>query len=77
MSNRWSLEYEKIHFCFAQKKILEEMIFNLENIFLWVNSLSNLINVILLNNNKIYYNNKNAVILYNVNIREVLVQTKK
>lgn len=52
-----------------QKEII---VFNLKNVFLLSNILSNFISLALLNNDKTYYYNKNKI-LHNVNIKEILI----
>lgn len=52
------------------------MIFYLKNVFFMPSSLSNLVSLVLLNNEKIFYNNKN-ITLYNINTKKILAQAKK
>lgn len=52
------------------------MIFDFKDLFFLSSSLSNFVSLALLNNSRIYHNNKNKT-LYNVNTKKVLVQAKK
>lgn len=76
MSNILIFRCGKLHLCFTQKNISKKMVFNLKDIFILANSLSNFIKLTLLDNSKIYHNIKNKI-LYNINIKEVLVQAKR
>lgn len=70
--SKLSLRYEKICFYLIQKNRLKKIVFDFKNIFLLLNSLSNLVSLGLLSNNKIYHNNKNKI-LYNIDIKKILV----
>lgn len=67
---------KKIYLCLAWNNESEGRVFDFKNIFFLSSSLSNLISLTIFNNSRIYYNNKNKT-LYNVNTKEVLVQTKR
>lgn len=59
----------------AKKNGIKNIILDFNDVFFLSNSLCNLINLILLNNHKIFYNNKNKT-LYDLDTKEVLTQVK-
>lgn len=54
----------------------KEMILNLQNVYCFLSSLCNLMSFKLLNNNKIYYNNRNKT-LYQLKSNRVLAQARR
>lgn len=66
---------EKIKIRLVLKDGIEGLILTLINIFYLPNSPSNLVNIGLLNNAKIYHNNKDKT-LYNIETQKILTFTK-
>lgn len=73
ISNRVSLGRRKIQLRLGLKDGSEGLILNLYNMYYFLNSLCNLVSLSFLNNNGIYYDNKNKT-LYKVKTRQILAQ---
>lgn len=71
LSNSLLQSCKKIHFCITSKNKSQRIIIDFKVVFLLLSSLSNLISLTLLNNSRIYYNNKNEI-LYNINTKNIL-----
>lgn len=65
-------KHGKIHLYIAQNDRLEEMILNFKDNFFLSSSPINFISLVLLNNSKIYHNNKNEI-FYNINTKKLLI----
>lgn len=71
-----SLGQGKVWLCFSQKNSTEGVILNLKDVFFLPSSPCNLVSLALLNNHKIFYNNKNET-FYDLETKEVLTQAKR
>lgn len=74
MSNGILLRREKICFCFFLEDNNKRLILDLNNVYYLSNKFCNFINLIYLNDNNIYHDNKNRT-LYYIKIRKILAQT--
>ncbi len=75
ISDRISLDREKIRLRLALKDKSKGLIFNLYNVFYLSNSPCNPLNFGLLNNSGIYHDTKNKT-LYEIHTRQVLAQAQ-
>lgn len=75
MSNRVLLNCDKVYFSLSLKNNSESLISSFQNIYYLLNSFYNLVSLKLLNNGRIYYNNK-FKILYYVELKKVLAKKR-
>lgn len=70
------LDVKKCNSNSAKKNKSKKAIFYFKDVFYPLSSLLNLVSLALLNNSKIFYNNKNKI-TYNICIKKILTQAKK
>ena len=66
----------KVDLWLSPKSRLENIILDFKEVFCLLSSLSNFVNLALLNNIRIFYDNENKT-LYNVHTKEILAYTKR
>lgn len=72
ISDKVSPDWKKVQLCLSQKDDTKRIILNLKDVFFLLSSPCNFVSLALLNNYKIFYDNKNKT-LYNLKTKKVFV----